>query len=78
MVAETKNNKNVSFEIAGTFNPHIWRGRNTLKLQPNGETVITGHNRVILEQDPFFSTYFLKYISQNYSDFVLKSVQFFS
>ena len=78
MVVESKNNKTVSFEIAGTFNPRIWRGRNTLALQPFGETVITGHNRVIWEQDKFFSTYFLKHISQNYSDFVLKSVQFFS
>lgn len=77
IVAETKINKTVRFEIAGTFNPSIWRGRNTPKLQPIGETVITGHNRLVLEQDNFFSTYFLKYIDQNYSDFVVKSVKFF-
>ena len=77
MVVESKNNKTVSFEIAGTFNPRIWRGRNVLKLRSIGETVVTGHNRVILEQDQIFSTYFLKYISQNYADFVVKSVQFF-
>lgn len=78
MVAETKNNKTVRFEIAGTFNPHIWRGRNTLKLQPIGETVITGHNRVVLEQEQMLSTYFLKYINQNYANFIVKSVQFFT
>lgn len=78
IATETKNTKTVSFEIAGTFNPTIWKGRNALELQPIGETVITGHNRVILEQDQIFSTYFLKYISQNYADFVVKSVKFFS
>ncbi len=78
MVTETKNNKTVRFEIAGAFNPSIWRGRNTLKLQPIGETVITGHNRVVLEQDQMFSTYFLKYISQNYAHFISKSVKFFT
>ena len=78
MVAETKNNKTVSFEIAGTFNPHIWRGRNDLALQPVGKIVITGHNRVILEQDQMLSTYFLKYINQNYANFIVKSVKFFS
>ncbi len=76
--AETKNSKTVRFEIAGTFNPSIWRGRNTLRLQSIGETVITGHNRVVLEQEQFFSTYFLKYINQNYADFIVKSVKFFS
>ena len=76
-VTETKNNKIVRFEIAGTFNPSIWRGRNTLKLQPIGETVITGHNRVVLEKEQMFSTYFLKYINQNYADFIVKSVKFF-
>ena len=78
MVAETKDNKAVSFEIAGTFNPHIWRGRNALELQPITETVITGHNRVVLEREQMFSTYFLKYISQNYANFIVKSVQFFT
>jgi hypothetical protein len=78
IAAETKNSKTVRFEIAGTFNPSIWRGRNTLRLQSIGETVITGHNRVVLEQEHFFSTYFLKYINQNYADFIVKSVKFFS
>jgi hypothetical protein len=78
MVAETKNNKTVSFEIAGTFNPHNWGGRNAKELQPIGETVITGHNRVVLERDQIFSTYFLKYITQNYADFIVKSVKFFT
>jgi hypothetical protein len=77
MVADTKNNKTVSFEIAGTFNPRIWRGRNALAFQPVGEAVITGHNRVVLELDQMFSTYFLKYINQNYADFIVKSVKFF-
>jgi hypothetical protein len=71
-------NKAVSFEIAGTFNPSIWRGRNALEPQPIGETVITGHNRVVLERDQMFSTYFLKYINQNYANFIVKSVQFFT
>jgi hypothetical protein len=77
IVAETRNNKTVSFEIAGTFNPRIWRGRNAIEIQPFGETVITGHNRVVLEQEQMFSTYFLKYINQNYADFIVKSVKFF-
>jgi hypothetical protein len=77
MAADTKNSKTVSFEIAGTFNPRIWRGRNALAFQPIGETVITGHNRVVLEHDQMFSTYFLKYIRQNYADFIVKSVKFF-
>ena len=78
MVAETKDSKTVSFEIAGTFNPSIWRGRNPLILQRIGETVITGYNRVVVEQEQMFSTYFLKYISQNYANFIVKSVQFFT
>ena len=77
MIVETKNNKTVCFEIAGTFNPHIWRGRNALALQPVGKTIITGHNRVVLEQDQIFSTYFLKYINQNYANFIVESVKFF-
>lgn len=70
--------KIISFEIAGTFNPKNWKGRNVLVLQPIGETIITGHNRVILEQDQIFSTYFLKYIRQNYADFIVESINFFS
>jgi hypothetical protein len=70
--------KILNFELSGNFNPNIWRGRNSLNLQPLGETVVTGYTRIIIEQDNFFSAYFLKYINQNYSDFVLRTVNFFS
>lgn len=70
--------KVINFEVAGHFNPKIWRGKNNLSLQPVGESIVTGYCRTIIEQDNFFSPYFLKYIGQNYSNFIFSSVKFFS
>lgn len=70
--------KILNFEMSGNFNPNIWRGRNSLNLQPVGETIVSGYNRIIIEQDKLFSPYFLKFIDQNYIDFVLTTVNFFS
>lgn len=71
------NHKVINFEMSGNFNPNIWMGRNKLNLQPTGETIVSGYNRIIFEQDNFFSAYFLKYIAQNYANFVLDTVNFY-
>lgn len=71
------NCKIVSFEMTGHFNPSIWRGRNSLKINQIGGTVITGCNRVILEQDQMFSTYHIKYIKQNYYSFLEQIIDFY-
>lgn len=70
--------KILNFELSGNFNPNIWRGRNSLNLQPVGESIVSGYTRIIIEQDNLLSPYFFKYISQNYTDFVLTTVNFFS
>lgn len=68
----------VNFEMSGNFNPNIWMGRNSLNLQPKGETIVSGYNRIIFEQDNFFSAYFLKYIEQNYANFVMHTINFYT
>jgi len=70
--------KVVNFQISGNFNPHIWRGRNNLIVQPIDKTVVSGYTRLIFEQDNFFSPYFLKYIEKNYSNFILEAIHFYS
>jgi hypothetical protein len=70
--------KILNFELSGNFNPNIWRGRNNLNIQPVGETIVSGYTRIIIEQDNLLSPYFLKYIDQNYGDFVLTTINFFS
>ena len=77
-VLTIKNGRKIlNFEMSGNFNPNMWRGRNRINLQPVGETVVSGYNRIIIEQDNFFSAYFLKYIAQNYANFVLDTVNFY-
>jgi hypothetical protein len=70
--------KILNFEMSANFNPNIWRGRNGSNFQPVGETIVSGYNRVIIEQDNLLSPYFLKYIDQNSANFVLTTVNFFS
>lgn len=69
--------KTVSFEVAGCFNPNEWRGRNKLNLHPIGEITTTGINRLVLEQDMVFSTYHLKYVRQNYGNFISRVFDFY-
>lgn len=78
VITAREGNRLVNFEISGNFNPNTWYGRNNLNLNPIGEFVVSGFCRTIIEQDKLFSPYFLKYLDQNYSDFIFNSVKFFS
>lgn len=72
------NYKLISFEMLGHFNPDDWHGRNAIKSLSPGQTIVTGVNRVILEQDVAVSMYFLKYIEQNFRLFFDETLRFFN
>ncbi len=71
------NNKIVRFEIAALYNPDIWLGRNLSILQPLNKIIITGFDRVILEEDLLFSSHLIKYISQNFALFLRETLKFY-
>lgn len=76
-VLEVDGNKIVRFEIDGLYNPEIWLGRNSLTLQPYNKIVVTGFDRIILEEDLLFSGHLLKYISQNLGVFMSEALKYY-
>lgn len=76
-VLEVDGNKIIRFEIDGLYNPEIWLGRNSLTLQPYNKIVVTGFDRIILEEDLLFSSHLFKYISQNFGIFMSETLKYY-